>query len=82
MSLFEDDLSFIDSEHKEEHSQQTNSYTVVQKIHKKKRNDSLRNDVEAEMVHYHPVSTIYDCHQHQMVEIGGKVVRESRELSF
>ncbi|WP_179295603.1 hypothetical protein [Bacillus sp. FJAT-45350] len=40
LSLFEDDPSFSFSEHTEEQSQQTNSYTVVFKIQKKKRNDS------------------------------------------
>ena len=54
VSLFEDDPSFTDSEHTEEQSQQTISYTVVRNIHKKKRNDSLRDDVEVETIHHHP----------------------------
>ena len=76
VSLFEDDPSFTDSEQTEEQSQQLISYTVVRKIHKKKRNDSLRDDVEVEAIHHHPESTICDCCQHQMVEIGGTLVRE------
>lgn len=40
-SLFDDDPSFNDSEQTEEQSQQTISYTVVRKVQKKKRNDSL-----------------------------------------
>jgi transposase len=40
-SLFDDDPSFTDSEHTEEQSQQTISYTVVRNIQKKK-----------EMIHY------------------------------
>lgn len=43
-SLFDDDPSFSESEHTEEQSQQTISYTVVRRI-QKKRNDSLRSDV-------------------------------------
>jgi transposase len=35
-SLFDDDPSFSESEHTEEQSQQTISYTVVRKVHKKK----------------------------------------------
>ena len=42
-SLFEDDPSFNESEHTEEQSQQTISYTVVRKVQKKKRNDSLHD---------------------------------------
>lgn len=38
-SLFEDDLSFSDSEQTEEQSMETVSYTVVRKLSKKKRND-------------------------------------------
>ena len=79
-SLFEDDPSFNDSEHTEEQSQQTISYTVVRKIYKKKRNDSLRDDVEIEAIHHHPECTICDCCQHQMVEIGGMLVREEAKF--
>lgn len=79
-SLFDDDPSFTDSEHTEEQSQQTISYTVVRKIQKKKRNDSLRDDVEVEAIHHHPDNTICDCCQHQMVEIGGMVVREEAKF--
>lgn len=80
VSLFEDDPSFNDSEHTEEQSQQTISYTVVRKIHKKKRNDSLRDDVEVEVIHHHPSNTTCDCCQHQMVEIGGTIVREEAKF--
>ena len=69
-----------DSEHTEEQSQQTISYTVVRKIQKKKRNDSLRDDVEVEAIHHHPENTICDCCQHQMMEIGGTVVREEAKF--
>nr|WP_279665432.1 IS66 family transposase [Ectobacillus ponti] len=75
-SLFEDDPSFSEPEHTGEQSQQTVSYTVVRGIQKKKRNDSLHDDVEVEAVHYHPDHTVCDCCQHQMIEIGSVVVRE------
>ena len=79
-SLFEDDPSFSDSEHTEEQSQQTISYTVVRKIQKKKRNDSLRDDIEIEAIHHHPENTICDCCQHQMIEIGSTIVREEAKF--
>jgi hypothetical protein len=79
-SLFDDDPSFSESEHTEEQSQQTISYTVVRNVRKKKRNDSLRDDVEVETIHYHPAHTICDCCQHQMVEISGMVVREEAKF--
>ncbi|XAU98433.1 transposase [Caldifermentibacillus hisashii] len=41
ISLFDDDPSFNDSEHTEEQSQQTISYTVVRKVQNKKRNDFI-----------------------------------------
>ena len=77
-SLFEDEhpSSFSDSEHTEEQSQQEISYTVVRKLHNKKRNDSLRGDVETETIHHHPDNTICDCCQHQMTEIGSTLARE------
>lgn len=80
VSLFEDDPSFSESEQTEEQSQQTISYTVVRKVHKKKRNESLRDDVEVEVLHHHPDNIICDCCQHQMVEIGGTVVREEAKF--
>ncbi|WP_342048946.1 IS66 family transposase zinc-finger binding domain-containing protein, partial [Bacillus sp. OTU530] len=80
VSLFEDDPSFSEPEHTEEQSQQTISYTVVRNVRKKKRNDSLRDDVEVETIHYHPAHTICDCCQHQMVEISGMVVREEAKF--
>lgn len=79
-SLFEEDSSFNDSEHPEEQSQQTISYTVVRNLKKKKRNDSLRDDVEVEMIHHHPSNTICDCCEHQMIEISGVIVREEAQF--
>lgn len=80
VSLFDDDPSLSEPEHTEEQSQQTISYTVVRKIHNKKRNDSVRDGVEMETIHHHPESTICDCCQHQMVEMGGTLVREEANL--
>ncbi|WP_077296918.1 IS66 family transposase [Virgibacillus pantothenticus] len=74
-SLFDDDSTFTDSEQTEEQSQQTISYTVVRKV-QKKRNDSLRADVEVEVIHHHPENTNCMCCKRQMVEIGGTMVRE------
>jgi len=79
-SLFDDDPSFSESEHTEEQSQQTISYTVVRTMQKKKRNDSLRNDIEVEAFHYHPENTQCDCCQGQMIEIGCTIVREEAEF--
>ncbi|WP_077702790.1 IS66 family transposase [Virgibacillus dokdonensis] len=74
-SLFDDDSTFTDSEQTEEQSQQTISYTVVRKV-QKKRNDSLRADVEVEVIHHHPKNTNCTCCNRQMVEIDGTMVRE------
>lgn len=79
-SLFDDDPSFSDSEHTEEQSQQTISYTVVRKVQKKKRNDSLSDNVEVEAIHHHPVNTQCDCCQGQMIDIGSTIVREEAEF--
>lgn len=79
-SLFDDDPTFTDSEQTEEQSQQTISYTVVRKTPNKKRNDSLRDDVEVEVIHHHPENTNCNCCQHQMVEIGGTLVREEAKF--
>ena len=79
-SLFDDDSSFSESEHTEEQSQQTISYTVVRTIQKKKRNDSLSDDIEVEALHYHPENTQCDCCQGQMIEIGSKIAREEAEF--
>lgn len=79
-SLFEDDPSFNDPEHTGEQSQQTISYTVVQKINKKKRNDSLHDDTEIEAIHHHPENTICECFQGQMIEIGSTLAREEAEF--
>ena len=75
-SLFDDDASFSMPEHTEEQSQQTTTYTVVRKSRTKKRNDSLREDIETETIHHHPENTVCDCcHQH-MAEIGSTLARE------
>ena len=79
-SLFEDDSSFTDSEHTEEQSQQTISYTAVRAVQKKKRNDSLREDVETEVIHHHPKNIECACCRRQMTEIGGTVVREEAKF--
>jgi transposase len=79
-SLFEDDPSFNEPEHTGEQSQQTISYTVVRKVQKKKRNDSLHDGIEVEVVHHHPENTICDCCQGQMIEIGSTIVREEAEF--
>lgn len=79
-SLFDDDPSFTDPEHTGEQSQQTISYTVVRKVQKKNRNDSLRDGMEVEVVHHHPENTICDCCQGQMIEIGSTIVREEAEF--
>lgn len=79
-SLFDDDPSFSESEHTEEQSQQTISYTVVRKVQKKKRNDSLHDGIELEAVHHHPENTICNCCQGSMIEIGSTVVREEAEF--
>ncbi|WP_431312220.1 IS66 family transposase [Sporosarcina trichiuri] len=76
-SLFDEDESpFPDSEHTEEQSQQTISYTVVRKAKRKKRNDLLQKDIETEILHHHPEETECACCRQQMTEIGGTIVRE------
>lgn len=75
-SLFDDDSSFSLPEPTEEQSQQTATYTVVRKIRTKKRNDSLREDIETEMIQHHPKNTICNCCHNQMVEIGSTIARE------
>ena len=80
VSLFEDEPSFNEPEHTGEQSQQTISYNVVRKVQKKKRNDSLHDDIEEEAVHHHPENTICDCCQRQMIEIGSTIVREEAEF--
>ncbi|MEC1759523.1 IS66 family transposase [Schinkia azotoformans] len=79
-SLFDDDPSFSESEHTEEQSQQTISYTVVCKIQNKKRNDSLKDNVEVEEIHHYPENTQCDCCQGQMIEIGSTMVREEAKF--
>lgn len=79
-SLFDDDCSFTEPEHTGEQSQETVTYTVVRKKSKKKRNDSLRDDVAVEVIHHHPENTSCDCCQLQMTEIGSKVAREEAKF--
>jgi len=79
-SLFDDDQSFSDSEHTEEQSTHIISYTVVRKIHKKKRNDSLRDGLEIETIHHHPENTKCDCCHGQMIEIGSTIAREEAKF--
>lgn len=79
-SLFDDDPSFSETEHTEEQSQQTISYTVVRSVQPKKRNDSLREDIQIEVIHHHPENTICDCCQGQMIEIGSTIVREEAKF--
>lgn len=79
-SLFDDDPSFNEPEQTEEQSQQTISYTVVRKVKRKKRNDSLRDGVEVEAIHHHPENTMCGCCQEQMTEIGSTIVREEAEF--
>ena len=79
-SLFDDEPSFSEPEHTGEQSQQTISYTVVRKVQKKKRNDSLHDGIKVEAVHHHPKNMICDCCQDQMIEIGSTIVREEAEF--
>ncbi|WP_235802063.1 IS66 family transposase [Ureibacillus massiliensis] len=75
-SLFEVDPSFSESEHTEEQSTETVSYTVVRKIKSKKRNDSFKENVEIEEVHHHPLDLQCGCCHENMHEIGSNIVRE------
>jgi len=79
-SLFEDDPSFSESEHTEEQSTPTVTYTVVRKLLKKKRNDSFRDGIETEEVHHHPSNTQCDCCQSQMTEVGTTITREEAKF--
>ncbi len=79
-SLFEGDSSFGETEHTVEQSQQMISYTVVRSIQKKKRNDSLHDGVEIEVVHHYPEDKVCDCCQGQMIEIGSTIVREEAKI--
>ena len=47
-------LFFNEPEHTEEQSTDTVTYTVVRKIHKKKRNDFFVDGLEIEEIHHHP----------------------------
>lgn len=75
-SLFEDDPSFNDSDQAEEQSTPTVTYTVVRKLHRKKRNDSFRDGIEIEEIHHHPENTQCDCCHSQMTEAGTTLARE------
>lgn len=80
-SLFEDVPSFNDSEHTEEQSTATITYTVVRKLNKKKRNDSFRDGIEIEDIHHHPENTQCDCCQDQkMEEISRTIAREEAKF--
>lgn len=79
-SLFEDDPSFNESEHTEEQSTETVSYTVVRKIRSKKRNDSFIEGLEIEEVHHHPSTIECDCCQSEMYEIGSRITREEAKF--
>ncbi|AVK85135.1 transposase [Lysinibacillus sp. B2A1] len=79
-SLFDDDQSFSDSEHTEEQSTATITYTVVRKLHKKKRNDSFRDGIEVEEIHHHPTNTQCDCCLGQMTEAGTTIAREEAKF--
>ncbi|MEG0451097.1 MAG: IS66 family transposase zinc-finger binding domain-containing protein, partial [Lysinibacillus sp.] len=79
-SLFEEDPSFSDSEHTEEQSTATITYTVVRKINKKKRNDSFRDGIEIEEIHHHPENTQCDCCLGKMTEAGMTMAREEAKF--
>ena len=79
-SLFEDDPSFNESEQTEEQSTETVSYTVTRKKTNKKRNDSFREDIEIEEIHYHPTNLTCECCHGEMVEFGSTLVREEAKF--
>ena len=79
-SLFEDDPSFNESEQTEEQSTETVSYTVTRKKTNKKRNDSFREDIEIEEIHYHPTNLTCECYHGEMVEFGSTLVREEAKF--
>nr|WP_235617246.1 transposase [Lysinibacillus mangiferihumi] len=79
-SLFDDDPSFNESEHTEEQSTATITYTVNRKLHKKKRNDSFHEGIEIEEVHHHPTNTQCDCCLSQMTEAGKTIAREEAKF--
>ena len=79
-SLFDDDSFFNDSEQTEEQSTPTVTYTVVCKLHKKKRNDSFRDGIETEEIHHHPTNTKCDCCLGQMTEVGTTIAREEAKF--
>ena len=79
-SLFDDDPSFNDSEHTEEQSAMTITYTVVRKQRTKKRNDSFDEGIELEEIHHHPEHIQCDCCQSEMTEAGAVIVREEAKF--
>lgn len=79
-SLFDEDPSFNDSEHTEEQSTTTITYTVVRKQRNKKRNDSFVDGIEIEEIHHHPENKQCDCCQSQMVEAGMTIAREEAKF--
>lgn len=79
-SLFEDDPSFNDPEQTEEQSTSTVTYTVVRKLHKKKRNDAFIEGIEVEEIHHHPANSQCDCCLQQMTEAGSTIVREEAKF--
>ncbi|MEJ9280883.1 IS66 family transposase zinc-finger binding domain-containing protein, partial [Ureibacillus thermosphaericus] len=79
-SLFDDDSFFNEPEHTEEQSTDTVTYTVVRKLHKKKRNDSFLDGLEIEEIHHHPENLQCECCQNEMTEIGSNIVREEAKF--
>ncbi|WP_339176084.1 IS66 family transposase [Solibacillus sp. FSL R5-0691] len=79
-SLFEDDLFFSEPEHTEEQSTDSVTYTVVRKLHKKKRNDSFLDHVEIEEIHHRPDNIQCDCCRGTMAEAGTTLVREEAKF--
>ncbi|NSL52762.1 IS66 family transposase [Calidifontibacillus erzurumensis] len=79
-SLFDDDDFFYESEHTEEQSTDTVTYTVVRNLHKKKRNNSFLEGLEIEEIHHHPEHLQCRCCHSPMTEIGSTVVREEAKF--
>lgn len=79
-SLFDNDPFFKESEHTEEQSTDSITYTVVRKLHKKKRNDSFLAHVEIEEIHHQPDNIQCECCQEVMTEIGSTLVREEAKF--
>ncbi|PKG23356.1 hypothetical protein [Niallia nealsonii] len=58
------------------------AYTVVRNVQKKKRNDSLHDNLEVEVIHHHSENISCDCCKNQMVEIGGAIICEEARQCF